>query len=224
MSITTKYAVTLQRGNRECRSHSTLRSLTPNVVRLCQTLRLISGIVTRRESILASWRANGGGSEVTVQAAREAPSRRSSARWPSSWWPSSRRRSSRFRRHPFFARHPSHRRKWNGQSPNYLSGLVRKPRHPRLGSCRTATWPHRAIVFQEDVTARIAKLQPYAKHSEMHLTTLEEGHVYQEEHGSVGMVTLARVNKKAEAAGLIATVTLAVNPEAIPEPTGRRHP
>ncbi len=80
------------------------------------------------------------------------------------------------------------------------------------------------LFFPEDVTARIAKLQPYAKHSEMHLTTLQEDHVYQEEHGSVGMVTLARVDKKAEAAGLIATVTLAVNPEAIPEPTRPKTP
>ena len=78
------------------------------------------------------------------------------------------------------------------------------------------------LFFPEEVTTRIAKLQPYAKHSDVHLTTLDEDHVYEEENGAVGMVTLNRVEVRSDAAGLVAAVTLAVDPDATPSPVGMR--
>jgi len=80
------------------------------------------------------------------------------------------------------------------------------------------------LFFPEDITARIAQLQPYAKHQDVHLTTQDEDHVFEDEHGASGMVTLSRLEAKADAAGFIATVTLAVDPEATPEPVGMRGP
>ncbi len=78
------------------------------------------------------------------------------------------------------------------------------------------------LFFPEDVTARIAQLQPYAKHQDVHLTTQEEDHVFEEEHGASGMVTLSRIEEKSDAAGFVAAVTLAVDPEATPQPVGMR--
>jgi protocatechuate 3,4-dioxygenase beta subunit len=80
------------------------------------------------------------------------------------------------------------------------------------------------LFFPEEVTARMAQLQPYAKHRDVHLTTLGEDHVFEEQHGAMGMVALNRVEPKSDAAGFVATVTLAVDPEATPEPVGMRGP
>jgi protocatechuate 3,4-dioxygenase beta subunit len=80
------------------------------------------------------------------------------------------------------------------------------------------------LFFPEDVTERIAKMQPYAANTEVHRTTQAEDHVYQDEHGAPGMVTLARIDPRSEAGGFIATVTLAVDPEATPAPVGMGGP
>jgi len=80
------------------------------------------------------------------------------------------------------------------------------------------------LFFPEDITARIAQLQPYAKHQDVHLTTQEEDHVFEDEHGATGMLTLSRLEAKSDSAGFIATVTLAVDPDAVPEPVGMRGP
>jgi hypothetical protein len=76
------------------------------------------------------------------------------------------------------------------------------------------------LFFPEDITARIAQLQPYAKHRDVHLTTQDEDFVFDDEHGASGMLTLSRIQAKSDAAGFLATVTLAVDPDAIPEPVG----
>jgi protocatechuate 3,4-dioxygenase beta subunit len=76
------------------------------------------------------------------------------------------------------------------------------------------------LFFPEDITERIAKLQPYAKHSDLHLTTQAEDMVFQDEHGAPGLMTLARIQPRSDAAGFIATVTVAVDPEATPKPVG----
>jgi len=80
------------------------------------------------------------------------------------------------------------------------------------------------LFLPEEVTERIAKLQPYAQHRDVHMTTLQEDHVFTEEHGAAGMVSLERVDRKTDEAGFIAKVTLAIDPEAIPEPVGMRGP
>ena len=80
------------------------------------------------------------------------------------------------------------------------------------------------LFFPEEITTRIAQLEPYRKHSDTHLTTLGEDHVFEEEHGATGMTNLSRADKKSDAGGFVATVTLAVDPEATPEPVGMRGP
>jgi protocatechuate 3,4-dioxygenase beta subunit len=80
------------------------------------------------------------------------------------------------------------------------------------------------LFFPEDITERIAKLQPYAKHSDLHRTTQAEDMVFQDEHGAPGLMTLNRIQPRTDAAGFIATVTLAVDPDATPAPVGMRGP
>jgi protocatechuate 3,4-dioxygenase beta subunit len=76
------------------------------------------------------------------------------------------------------------------------------------------------LFFPEDVTADIAKLEPYAKRLNVHRTTQQEDHVFQDQHGSECMVKLARLKKGSNADGFVAAVTLAVDPEATPAPVG----
>jgi protocatechuate 3,4-dioxygenase beta subunit len=76
------------------------------------------------------------------------------------------------------------------------------------------------LFFPEDITARIAQMQPYTKHQDVHRTTQEEDHVFEDQHGAAGMVTLNRIEAKSDRAGFIATVTLAVDPDAVPQALG----
>jgi protocatechuate 3,4-dioxygenase beta subunit len=76
------------------------------------------------------------------------------------------------------------------------------------------------LFFPEDVTADIAKLEPYAKRLNVHRTTQKEDHIFQSQHGSESMVQLARLKKGSNADGFLAKVTLAVDPEATPAPVG----
>jgi protocatechuate 3,4-dioxygenase beta subunit len=73
--------------------------------------------------------------------------------------------------------------------------------------------------FPEDLTERIAKLEPYAKRLNVHRTTQEEDHVFSEQHGSEQMVSISRLGKS-NSDGYLATVTVAVDPEANPKPVG----
>ncbi len=76
------------------------------------------------------------------------------------------------------------------------------------------------LFFPEDVTERIAKLQPYAKHSAVHRTTPEEDGVFRSQHGSGSIVKLEKTATSAGADGFIATITLAVDPDLTPRPVG----
>src|SRR3984885_2908394 len=76
------------------------------------------------------------------------------------------------------------------------------------------------LFFPEDVTAEVAKLAPYAKRLSVHRTTQGEDHIFQSQHGSASMVSLTRLEKGSDAGGFLATVTLAVDPEATPAPVG----
>ncbi len=75
------------------------------------------------------------------------------------------------------------------------------------------------VFFPEDLTARIARLEPYAKRLAVHRTTQVEDHVFNEQHGSECMLTMERLGKT-DSDGFRATVTLAVDPEANPRPVG----
>jgi protocatechuate 3,4-dioxygenase beta subunit len=74
------------------------------------------------------------------------------------------------------------------------------------------------LFFPEDVTADVAKLEPYAKRLNVHRTKQSEDNIFETEHGSESMVTLTRLKKGSNADGFLATVTLAVDPEATPKP------
>jgi len=76
------------------------------------------------------------------------------------------------------------------------------------------------LFFPEDVTEQVAKLAPYAKRLSVHRTTQGEDHIFQSQHGSASMVSLTRLEKGSDAGGFLATVTLAVDPEATPAPVG----
>jgi len=77
------------------------------------------------------------------------------------------------------------------------------------------------LFFPEDITARIAKLKPYANHQGVHLTAHDEDDIFESQHGASGLVTMNRIDARSDAGGFIATITLAIDPEAAPAPVDR---
>jgi protocatechuate 3,4-dioxygenase beta subunit len=73
--------------------------------------------------------------------------------------------------------------------------------------------------FPEDLTERVAKLEPYAKRLNVHRTTQAEDHVFTEQHGSTQMLAIDRLGRK-DSDGFVATITVAVDPNATPGPVG----
>ena len=73
--------------------------------------------------------------------------------------------------------------------------------------------------FPEDLTEKIAKLEPYAKRLNVHRTTQDEDMVFNPQHGYEQMVAISRLGKS-DTDGFLATVTLAIDPEATPAPVG----
>jgi protocatechuate 3,4-dioxygenase beta subunit len=80
------------------------------------------------------------------------------------------------------------------------------------------------LFFPEDITANVAKIQPYAKRLTVHRTTQEEDQIFRSQHGGSSLVRLERIRKGSDAEGFVATVTLAVDPDATPAPVDRRGP
>jgi protocatechuate 3,4-dioxygenase beta subunit len=80
------------------------------------------------------------------------------------------------------------------------------------------------LFFPEEVTGEIAKLQPYAKRLNVHRTTQDEDNIFRSQHGSSSMVRLERIRRGSDAEGFVATVTLAIDPEATPAPIDGRRP
>ncbi len=80
------------------------------------------------------------------------------------------------------------------------------------------------LFFSEDITAEIARLEPYARRLNVERTLQGEDHVFTEQHGSASILKLARLKNGSNADGFLATITLAVDPEATPAPIngGRR--
>jgi protocatechuate 3,4-dioxygenase beta subunit len=74
--------------------------------------------------------------------------------------------------------------------------------------------------FPEDLTADIAKLQPYVKHANVRRTLQAEDFVFTDQHGSAGMLRMERLTPGSNAAGFVANITIAVDPDATPAPTG----
>ena len=76
------------------------------------------------------------------------------------------------------------------------------------------------LFFPEEVTEEVAKLEPYARRLEVDRTRQSEDGVFNGQHGAASLVTLDRVTPHSNAGGFVATVTLAVDPEATPAPVG----
>jgi protocatechuate 3,4-dioxygenase beta subunit len=75
------------------------------------------------------------------------------------------------------------------------------------------------MFFPEDLTERIAKREPYATRLGVHRTTQSEDNVFRNQHGAEQMSSIERLGKS-DADGFIASVTVAVDPEASPRPVG----
>ena len=77
------------------------------------------------------------------------------------------------------------------------------------------------IFLPEEVTERVAKMSPYAGNSKVHRTTQAEDHVFQQQHGAGMIAGLERiVSNGKDSDGFAASLTLAVDPDAIPALVG----
>jgi protocatechuate 3,4-dioxygenase beta subunit len=74
------------------------------------------------------------------------------------------------------------------------------------------------LFFPEDVTDRIAQLQPYASH-QVELVRHAEDSIFQQA-GEGSIVTLTPLEEGSVKAGYLAEITLGVDPDATPDPTG----
>jgi protocatechuate 3,4-dioxygenase beta subunit len=74
------------------------------------------------------------------------------------------------------------------------------------------------LFFPEELTADIAKLNPYATRLHVRRTLQSEDGVFTEQQGSKSMLELTRLDKRTNQGGFLATVTLAVEPDANPSP------
>jgi protocatechuate 3,4-dioxygenase beta subunit len=72
------------------------------------------------------------------------------------------------------------------------------------------------IFFPEDITAQIAAMEPYIKHT-VHRTQHNEDHVFLQQGGAQAIASLQRLQNGTNAPGFLATITLAVNPDATPQ-------
>ncbi len=76
------------------------------------------------------------------------------------------------------------------------------------------------LFFPEDITQDVAKLEPYAKRLNVHRTTQAEDGIFTGQHGAASMLSMTRLKAASNADGFLATVTLAIDPEATPAPVG----
>jgi protocatechuate 3,4-dioxygenase beta subunit len=76
--------------------------------------------------------------------------------------------------------------------------------------------------FPEEISADVAKMQPYVKHTSVHRTLLQEDGIFTGQHGSAGMVKMERLTPGSNAGGFAATIAIAVNPDAAPPPVAMR--
>jgi protocatechuate 3,4-dioxygenase beta subunit len=76
------------------------------------------------------------------------------------------------------------------------------------------------LFFPEDLTERVAHMDPYAKRLAVHRTTQTEDDIFQSQHGAECVLLMERLGKT-DRDGFRATATLAIDPEATPAPVGR---
>jgi hypothetical protein len=76
------------------------------------------------------------------------------------------------------------------------------------------------LFLPEDLTERIARIEPYAKRQDVvYRTTQAQDGIFNSQHGAECMLKMERLGK-ADSDGFRAAITLAVDPEATPAPVG----
>jgi protocatechuate 3,4-dioxygenase beta subunit len=84
------------------------------------------------------------------------------------------------------------------------------------------------LFLPEEASEEVSRLQPYAQRLNVYRTLQSEDGVFTGQHGAASIVMLARVGPRRKEEGFVATVTLGIDPEAIPArvspggPGGRR--
>jgi protocatechuate 3,4-dioxygenase beta subunit len=76
------------------------------------------------------------------------------------------------------------------------------------------------LFFPEDLTERIAKLDPYAKRLGIRRTLQQEDGIFTSQHGAAAMLKMEHLHAAKDAEGFRATITLGVDPDATPAPVG----
>ncbi len=76
------------------------------------------------------------------------------------------------------------------------------------------------LFFPEDVTEKIAKLEPYAKRLDITRTTQERDGIFRSQHGASSIVKLEKEAGASTSASFVATAVLAVDPQLTPLPAG----
>ncbi len=77
------------------------------------------------------------------------------------------------------------------------------------------------LFFPEEFTEQVAKLEPYAKRRNVERTLQSEDGIFNGQHGADSQVDLRRLGAS-NTDGFLATVMLAIDPEAEPRAVGRR--
>jgi protocatechuate 3,4-dioxygenase beta subunit len=75
------------------------------------------------------------------------------------------------------------------------------------------------LFFPEDLTERIARIEPYAKRQGVYRTTQAEDGIFNSQHGAEGMLKMEKLGKS-DSDGFRAAITLAIDPKATPSPVG----
>ncbi|HLY20530.1 MAG TPA: intradiol ring-cleavage dioxygenase [Bryobacteraceae bacterium] len=75
------------------------------------------------------------------------------------------------------------------------------------------------VFLPEEFTEQVAKIEPYAKRLNVHRTLQREDGIFNGQHGADSLVDLHRLGGT-NSDGFLATVMLAVDPEATPPPAG----
>jgi protocatechuate 3,4-dioxygenase beta subunit len=78
------------------------------------------------------------------------------------------------------------------------------------------------LFFPEDITAQVAGMEPYASRANVHRTLHSEDGIFLSQHGGDSIVSLSRLGARSNPDRFVATVTLAVDPDAVPAPAGGR--
>ncbi len=79
------------------------------------------------------------------------------------------------------------------------------------------------VFFPEDLNLKLMAHGPYADHK-IHRTTVDEDHVFSDEHGSTCIATTVLINPADPAAGYLAELRIAVDPKATPAGVGMGPP